>query len=306
MHFEYILTNYSRFVYFTVYVPSLLSTTLGTTPVTSVSPFIKWSFDAKSFAPGLIPSLLLSSTQFFVTVISITSGVWVLVIVSPFFAAVLSAVYPSTPSSLIVYSMAFPSLFFCKLAYLTVYVPSLLSITSAVAPFTSAPSPRRWSFALNASASGLIPSWLFPSSHLLIIVISVVSGVWTFVIVPPFTALLLSVAYPAIAPSLTVYVMAAPFSFLRRFEYVITYVLSAPIVTSGVTSVISLSPALRWSSFANAVVSGLTLSWSLLSSHFFVTTPAAQPPAPEPAVYPLFGPGSVWLWCSSWYYRGHL
>ena len=79
-------------------------------------------------------------------------------IVSPFFAAVLSAVYPSTPSSLIVYSMAFPSLFFCKLAYLTVYVPSLLSITSAVAPFTSDPSPRRWSFDLNASASGLIPS----------------------------------------------------------------------------------------------------------------------------------------------------
>ena len=184
-------------------------------------------------------------------VISIVSGVWVLVIVVP----EIFASYPETFSSVTVYVITSPALYFAT--FLNSYFQSFAFVAVVVATFV--PLANKFT----VIDSGRFPSWSLLSFHTLVPVTSIVSGVCVFVIVVPSTI----VVYPAtFVFSATVYLIAynsSP-SWLTAYLYksLNSYVQLAPAtVVSDITSLFAFNTTI--------IELGLFPSWLLASFHTF-------------------------------------
>ena len=153
----------------------------------------------------------------FFAVISVTSGVWVFVIVYPF---------SSVPSPLAVYpSGSFTSftvyIIFCPFSY----TGKLVNVAVQLFSLTVCVFPVAVPFLYNSTVTlvGLFPSWLFLSFHVFVTVICVVSGVYEFVIVKLFpfalSVLVTAVSYPLmLVVSLTEYVTSFPSILVGKFS----------------------------------------------------------------------------------------
>ena len=133
---------------------------------------------------GLTPSWSSASSQIFVTFIVFFSGTCVFVISTsnPLSASPVTSptvlVYPSgTFGSATVYLIALPFLLTASFSHVYDHWFASFSVTGSP---DAAPSACSWTLIL----AGLIPSWLFASSHTFVTVNSVVSGVCLFVMVP--------------------------------------------------------------------------------------------------------------------------
>ena len=138
------------------------------------SPF---AYSVISTLSGLIPSWLFASSHTFVATTSVVAGIYVFVTVYPF----TDFIYPcATTFSSIVYTISFPPfLYFGRFVNIAV---QLFSAFTVVVCFSS-PS----AYNVISTFSGLIPSWLFASSHIFVATTSVVSGTYVFVTIYPFT-----------------------------------------------------------------------------------------------------------------------
>ena len=200
---------------------------------------------------GLIPSWLSASLHTFLTVASVSAGLWVFVIVVIVPSVVLPVnSYPvGTLVSVQVYLISFPSLYFGK--FLTVSVQLFSAVKVTVCP----------SLRVTTSSSGLTPSWLSASLHTFLTVASVSSGLWVFVIV---------VIVPSVVLSVNSYPVGTEFS-------VQVYLISCPSLYFGKCSTVSV----QWFVSFNTTVfpvfkvmiisSGLIPSWLSASFHTFLT-----------------------------------
>ena len=136
-----------------------------------------------SILSGLFPSLLLLSSQIFVTLTSVSNGMCLFVMLYPSRVAV----YSFTLSSVIVYLISFPSLYFGKSLNEYDQFPSSPIVTFADFIFVASASK------LIVISSGLNPSWLLASFHVFVPATVVVSGLWVFVIVVIVPSLVFSV-----------------------------------------------------------------------------------------------------------------
>ena len=102
--------------------------------------------------------------------------VWVFVTVNPF----VSVVYPSTGSSVTVYTISLPFAYFGLFVNLCVHSSP---VPVNVADSTSSPFANKWTVIL----AGLLPSWLLLSDQVFLTSKSINSGLWVLTIFVPFT-----------------------------------------------------------------------------------------------------------------------
>ena len=141
---------------------------------------VPFLYNSNSTLGALFPSWLLLSSHTLVAVICVVSGAYLFVIVY-LFASVPSPldVYPDgTFTSFTVYVILFPPSYTGKFVNVAVQLfPVKVFLVPVAVPFL---------YSSNSTLGGLFPSWLLLSSHTLVAVICVSSGVYEFVMVKLF------------------------------------------------------------------------------------------------------------------------
>ena len=210
---------------------------------------------------GLSPSWSLLSSHTFLTVASVFSVVWVLVIVYsvlPSFAVTVLVQPAGTLTSSTVQLMAVLFAFFASFVQVWLQLFAALSTTGSPLAFPSA-------FSCTLMLSGLIPSWLSLSVHtfLTLTLVSSVEQLFVRVVTVPSFAVSVRLQPSGIFPSLQLYTISVPFAFFGRF----CTVAAQPLSSFRVTVVTTVFPFIR----LTLRLSGLFPSWSLLSFHTFLT-----------------------------------